>query len=137
MRIDSLYVAHTVSQKVAHGVSQTGYCRIPRSVLQDAKLSAYACRVYAFIAGTVWHGNTASVGQRRIAKMLGMSRNRVAASIKELHDLQHIEIAVDGKKRGIFVLKSPVFGQKQGKADVVHGGRLVSLDYERHGVKTA
>lgn len=117
---------------MAHRASQSGYCRIPRYVLFDKELSAYARCVYAFLAGSVWEGRTASVGQRRISRMLGISRGCVAAGIRELALRQHIEIVALGKKRTVYILTSVIFGQKQGKVDVIRGRRLVSVDCQRH-----
>lgn len=107
-------MAEKSSQKVAEKSSHSGYARTPREVLLDKDLSHSATRVYARIALDVKQGTTAKLGQRLIAKDLGMDRSTVAAALAELQAQGHLVIVGTGQRRRVYHLKSAVFGQKQG-----------------------
>ena len=91
--------------------------RFPDSVLLDHALTPSARCVYAFIAGTVFQGAVASVGQRRIATMLGFSRTTVGHALDELEQRNHIKTTSFGKQRHAYFLTSNVFGTKQAALD--------------------
>jgi hypothetical protein len=60
-----------------------------------------------------YQGTTVHIGQRRIAKLLGVHLETVNLAIQELGDHQHIAIRGSGKARRTYHLCSSVFGQKQ------------------------
>jgi hypothetical protein len=123
-------------QKV-YGNSEQGeaekYARMPESVLFDEGLSAAARCVYGVLARYVYQGTTVRIGQRRIAKLLGVHVETVNVAIHELEDRQHIAIRGNGKARRMYHLASLVFGQKQraGIEEVISspsgGRRLASV----------
>ena len=87
------------------------------------------------LALDVFEGRAASVGMRHLGKLLGKSAQTVQRRIGELVKAGHLEVApVDLGRRATYVLTSPVFAQKQGKANVVvslpRGKRLVSVRTE-------
>ena len=87
--------------------------RTPDSVLHDKRLSASSRCVYAELAGAVHQGNTATIGQRRIASRLGFSKTTVNLSIRELAAHGHITVVAVGKQRHLYILNSNIFGEKQ------------------------
>jgi hypothetical protein len=89
------------------------YARVPDSVLSDRALSATARCVYATLSRYTYQGTTVSIGQRRIAGILGLHQETVGLGIRELEDRKHIVIKGKGKARRIYHLQSDVFGQKQ------------------------
>lgn len=109
------------------------YARIPWALLMDTKITAEAKLVYAVLAGHAHQGAVASVGQRRIARMLAMGLATVSRKIAELENAAYIKTEHGGAgRRSWYELLSPVFGQKQGRVDVVvsapRGKRLVSVE---------
>ena len=93
---------------------------MPEPVLHDTRLSAHARLVYLELALWVFQGRTCSVGTRQIADRLGFSKTTVIEGLKQLADLGAIAISKSGHgKRTLYVLNSPLFGQKQGKETVV------------------
>lgn len=65
--------------------------------------------------------------------MTGVSPRQVRNSIKALVKAEHVQMAERKRgQRAVYALTSPVFGQKQGKVNVVrstpHGKRLVSVE---------
>lgn len=99
----------------------------------DTKITAEAKLVYAVLAGHAHQGAVASVGQRRIAGMLGLGLASVSRKVAELEGASYIKSKNSGAgRRYWYELLSPVFGQKQGKADVIvsspRGKRLVSVE---------
>ena len=113
----SLYVDHTGEPLV----DQTGeplpnwrYARVPREVVCDSGLKVLDIRVYCMLAGSVWQGATAQIGTRIIAGSIHASRTLVIDSLRRLEARGHIQKAtVQRGKRGLYVLTSLVFGQKQ------------------------
>lgn len=103
-------------------------------MLHDRELSFAARCIYGVLAETVWQGTTARIGQRRIAFLLGCTQETVGIGLRELEARKHISIVGAGKERRVYVLHSDVFGQKQGRKDVIVGGRYVSVDCERQGI---
>lgn len=139
---ESVYQSIRVSSRVKRKAFQQGetrieqnthirYARLPWSVLTDRTLSSDAKVVYGIMAGHVFQGNVAYIGQRLIADLSGFSPAKVNRLLKKL--AQYIDVRTDGPgRRSFYVLKSPVFGQKQGKEDVIvngpRGKRLASVD---------
>jgi DNA-binding MarR family transcriptional regulator len=105
------------SEQKVYGNSEQGttekYARLPGSVLCDGGLSLTARCVYAVLALYAYQGTTVKIGQRRIARLLGVHVETVNMAIHELEDRQHIVITGDGKARRMYHLSSSVFGQKQ------------------------
>jgi DNA-binding transcriptional MocR family regulator len=112
------------------------YGRTPDSVLSDERLSDFAKVTFAAISRGVWQGNVASVGTRRLAELLKTTQSRVARAVKELVARGCVENRrVKRGQRATYVITSPVFGQKQGRATVVvsspkGGRRYASVDVE-------
>ena len=109
------------------------YARVPDSVLFDRKLSLSARSVYGVLARYAFQGTTASIGQRKIARLLGIHLETVNLAIHELEERNHVAIAGKGKSRRYYHLLSPIFGQKQraGYEEVIGspsgGRRLASI----------
>jgi hypothetical protein len=105
------------SEQKVYGKSEQSeaekYARMPESVLFDDGLSVTARCVYGVLARYVYQGTTVRIGQRRIAKLLGIHVETVNLTIHELEDRQHIVIRGKGKARRIYHLASFVFGKKQ------------------------
>lgn len=125
-----------VSSNQGHGIELKKhverYARIPDSVLFDSDLTPSAIRVYAFLSRRVWQGTTTSVGIRLIAAKLKTGRSVVSEAVSRLAGKGHITITAHGKQRTLYALNSTVFGQKQGKEDVIisspsGGKRLASV----------
>ena len=113
------------SEQKVYGKSEQGdaekYARVPDSVLCDHGLSVTARCVYSVLARYAYQGTTVRIGQRRIARLLGVHVETVNVAIHELEDREHIAIRGKGKTRRIYHLRSSVFGQKQraGVEDVI------------------
>jgi len=109
---------------------------MPQLILHDTRLSAYARLVYAELALWVFQARTCSVGTRQIAARLGFSKTTVTESIQQLVAAGVVTLSKSGAgKRTVYVLNSPVFGQKQGKATTVVSSprgdrRYASVDIE-------
>lgn len=109
------------------------YVRIPYEVGADPRLTTSDVRVYFALASAVWQGRTCTLGNDRIAAMTGVSPRQVRNSIKALVKAEHVQMAPRKRgQRAVYALTSPVFGQKQGKVNVVRssprGKRLVSVE---------
>ena len=90
------------------------YARVPREIVCDPRLQPLDIRVYCMLAGAVWQGTTAKIGTRLIAENIGASRRLVIQSLRRLRELGHIQtMGVRRGKRELYVLTSPIFGQKQ------------------------
>jgi hypothetical protein len=90
------------------------YARTPKTVLTDTALSDRSVRVYGVLAMSVFQGNVARVGLRRIGKLIGCSRNSAHRAIQELVNQGHISAgAVNAGERSYYVLNSMLFAQKQ------------------------
>ena len=99
----------------------------------DPKLSSYAVRAYAILAAHVFEGSTARIGIRALARLAAMGKNTANAAIKELAGRGHISIVeMPAGHRNMYVLRSEMFGQKQGSVNIVRstprGKRLVSVE---------
>ncbi len=105
------------SEQRVYGESEQGeaekYARLPDSVLCDHGLSVTARCVYGVLARYAYQGTTVTIGQRRIAMLLGVHVETVNVAIHELEDRQHISIRGKGRTRRVYHLWSSVFGQKQ------------------------
>lgn len=107
------------------------YARIPWDLLTNAAIPSDAKIIYAVLAGHAFQGNVAYIGQRRIADLSGFSPSKVNRLMKILIPA-YIDVRLDGPgRRSFYVLKSSVFGQKQGKEDVIvsspRGQRFASV----------
>jgi hypothetical protein len=89
------------------------YARVPDSVLHDRALSPTARCIYATLSRYTYQGTTVSIGQRRIAGILGLHQETIGVGIRELENRKHIVIKGKGKARRLYHLQSSVFGQKQ------------------------
>lgn len=108
---------------------------MPLDVLSDKRLTANDVRVYAALAATVWQGKTCTMGLRHIGDMAACAKRKAAASLDNLVRFGYVERPgweKGSKKRGVYMLKSAIFGQRQGRENVVvagpRGKRLVSVD---------
>lgn len=121
---------HVVEQ--ATRLNPKRYGRIPDSVGLDPDLTHAAVRVYWALSRSVFQGNTASIGQRLIAKLIHAKQETVSVALRELEMNGHIETRREGNRRPMYILLSPIFGQKQGKEEVLvsspsGGQRLASV----------
>ena len=111
------------------------YARLVHSVLYDARLGHCDKLVYARLADCCWQGTIAKIGQRAIARDLGMSRTQVSRSLHKLMEAGHITpTQIRFKAVQAYHLNSPRFGQKQRSGDVEEtaqapsgGERMVSV----------
>lgn len=128
----SIRVPKSGTKNVPKSGTPARYSRTPVDVLHDASLSFSARLIYAELAIWVFQGRTASKGMRAIATDLGMSKTTVAKGIVELMRAGHVERIKKTGYRAMYSLESQVFGQKQGKTDVIvsspRGHRLVSVE---------
>lgn len=124
-------LSKSVSSKVKR--SDGWYGRVPASVSLDLSISSDAVRVYSLLALSVYQGSVARVGMRQMGQIIGKSAATVKRRIDELIRAGHIK-AKEAKsgQRAYYELLSPVFGQRQGKQDVVvsspKGKRLASVE---------
>lgn len=110
----SIYVVQKLDRKPVQKLDRFEHWnRVPDSVLHDRALSFAARCIYAELAGSVHQGTVATVGQRRIAKRLGCSRQTVIEGLRDLEARKHIKVTEIGKQRHSYHLTSDVFGQKQ------------------------
>lgn len=92
--------------------------------------------MYAELALWVFQGRTCSIGIRKIAERLGFSKTTVADAMDGLVQIGAIQVkSGQGRgKRSVYVLMSPVFGQKQGRVTEVvsapSGKRYASVAVE-------
>jgi hypothetical protein len=70
-------------------------------------------RVCCMLAGSLWQGNTARIGTRLLAVYVRASRRLVVESLHRLEIRGHVQKAARRGQRQMYVLTSPVFGQKQ------------------------
>lgn len=120
------------SEAIASSLAER-YVRLPYAVGADQRLSASDVRVYFALASAVWQGRTCTLGNERISAITGVSARQVRSSIRSLITAGHVQMAERKRgQRAIYALTSPVFGQKQGKVNVVRstprGKRLVSVE---------
>lgn len=129
--IYSLYVSQQMGQKPYQQMGRSEhFSRIPDSVLLDRELSAFAVRVYAFLAGRTRGNKPAVCGVRLIAAKLGMSKNTAAAALVDLEARGHVTPRVEGKQRRSYRLTSQIFRNSV----VSEAGGEVIETYESDGV---
>lgn len=109
------------------------YGRVPFEVGTDQRLSACDVRVYFALASSVWQGRTCTLGNEWIAAMTHVSARQVRYSVQSLIAAGHVQMAPRKRgQRAVYLLTSPVFGQKQGHVNVVRstprGKRMVSVE---------
>lgn len=95
----------------ASGRDVEHFSRIPDSVLLDKRLSPYAVRVYALLAGYTRGDGVATVGIRWIAEKTAMNKDTVTSSIAELEAAGHLSPSKRAGKpiRGAYRLTAPIF----------------------------
>jgi hypothetical protein len=99
---------------ITRGEPLWNYARLPREVVCDPELKLLDIRVYCMLAGSVWQGAAARMGTRLLAVHTGASRRLVVDSLRRLETRGHLQKAAGRRgQRQIYVLTSPVFGQKQ------------------------
>jgi len=99
---------------ITRGEPLWNYARLPREVICDPELKLLDIRVYCMLAGSVWQGNTARMGTRLLASYVRASRRLVVESLQRLEKRRYLEKAAARRgQRQMYVLLSPVFGQKQ------------------------
>lgn len=113
-----------VSGKSGSDGSTTRYTRIPLDLLSDERLKSLDIRVFGAIALWAFQGKTARAGTRWIAETVHAERGRVIEAIARLVEYGHLQIAEAARgKRTVYLLTSPVFGQRQGKEEIVVRGK--------------
>jgi hypothetical protein len=105
--------------------SRIRYARVPRQVYADPRLEARGVRIYCVLASACWQGSVAQVGKRLIATEACCAECTVISSLRKLEAAGHTQ-KQPGRRRGhraMYVLLSPVFGQKQraGVEEVISG----------------
>lgn len=107
--VDVLYVnGKSVQQVNGKSVQFEHWNKSPDSVLFDGRISFAARCVYATLAGSAHGGDTATIGQRRIAELLGAHQETVMLAIRELEKVGHVESIGSGKVRRVYRLKAGV-----------------------------
>ncbi len=125
-----------ITSESSRRLTSERYGRGPDSVILDVNLSDFAKVVYVLIARHVFQGNTASIGTREMARLLSTTQSRVTRAVRELIAAGKVENRrVKRGQRGMWVLPSSIFAQKQGKQTVVvsspsGGRRYASVDIE-------
>jgi len=113
----SLYVDHTGEPQVDHTgepLRAWRYARVPWEVVCDGRLKPVDVGVYCLISGPTYQGATSSVGTRRIASCIHVSRRLVVESIHRLEECGHLRRHNPGRgKRETYFVTSEVFSQKQ------------------------
>ena len=116
--------------------------RAPIRAAADKRLKNSDIRLYVVMAARVWQGNVCRLSFSELAELSTLTKRTVIDAIKRLEKYGYIE-AVDCKRERVvtfFVLTSDIFGAKQGREDVIvsspRGQRYVSIDHDRHGIKT-
>jgi hypothetical protein len=96
------------------GHSALWHGRQPANVLLDKNLSDRAKVIYGIMTLKVFQGNASAIGVRHLAKLTGKSKSVIHRIINELLASGHVEQQkVNRGQRGLYILTSPVFGQKQ------------------------
>jgi hypothetical protein len=112
-----LYVDPTGEPQVApteEPLPNWKYAKVPREVAVDRGLKRLDLSVYCMLAGSVWQGNVARIGQRLIARCLHMGRRHVDDSLERLEARGHVKAAITRHgQRGAYMLTSPVFNEMQ------------------------
>lgn len=75
-----------------HGVMAAGYGVMPKSVMQDTRLTIEAKAIYAYIASYAGTGTTAFPGKRKIAADLKISEERLYTHRKQLIKYGYITV---------------------------------------------
>lgn len=76
---------------------KSGFVQLPKFILTDKKLSAYAKLSYALLLSYAWQKDSCFPGQQRMAEDLGVSERHLRRAIKELEDSNYISI----ERRGL------------------------------------
>jgi hypothetical protein len=91
------------------------HAQSPATVLLDSRLDPLAKVVYGILALESW-GPNSYIGQRLLAKLLGVSQQTIMRRLDLLKTTGHIDIQEEGHgKRSRYVLKSPVFTERPKK----------------------
>ena len=107
----SLYVNGKSVQNVTGKSVQFSHGRVPKEVVNDRSLSLAARVVYASIAVAERDGK-ASVGQRLIARSIGIHQETAMLAIRELQEAGHIEVFSRPRARSIYRLTHGLFQQE-------------------------
>lgn len=116
------------------------YGRAPLTANQDRRLKNSDIRLYVAMAARVWQGNVCRLSFSELSELSTLTKRTIIDSIKRLERYGYIEAIGKKQERSVtfYVLKSIIFGQKQGREDVIvsspRGQRYVSMDHERHGL---
>ncbi len=76
---------------------KTGFVQLPKFILTDTKLSAYAKLSYALLLSYAWQKDSCFPGQERMAADLGVSDRYLRQALKELQDNNYISV----ERRGL------------------------------------
>lgn len=133
-------VAEKTTDLVPKSHQKPRFSRVPAEVWMDPEATGSDLRVYCALAAGTYHGNICRASLAELAELCNTTRQVVLRSIKRLVASGHVRLPESYKERraGWYMLASPVFGQKQGKEDVIvsspRGQRYVSMDHDRHGM---
>lgn len=123
--VDVLYVngnSVQLNPKVnGKSVHSEHWSKIPDSVLFDGRISFAARCVYATLAGSAHRGGTATIGQRRVAGLLGSHQETVLLAIRELEKVGHVELIGSGQARRGYRLMSGLSGSAADSVPEGHG----------------
>ena len=71
-------------------IVQGGFTQVPNFVLEKTDLSVGAKVIYAMFLSYAWHNDRCFPGQERLAKDVGLTRQRVSQFVRELENTELI-----------------------------------------------
>lgn len=114
--------------------------RVPIEVSCDERLRNLDVRLYGFMAAFTFHGNACEMSLQQMAEACHTSRRSIMRALDRLVECGYIVPGLHNRERqrSFYALTSKIFGQRQGKEDVIvrskHGSRYVSMDNASHGL---
>lgn len=92
-------VKHRVERIIIENeMMRAGFAALPYVVLRDTKLSIGARLTYAVLLSYAWQNDSTFVGQKKMARDMGISERQLQRYLYELRDNQHIEISREDKR---------------------------------------
>ncbi|MBI3732424.1 MAG: helix-turn-helix domain-containing protein [Chloroflexi bacterium] len=85
---------------------RAGFAALPYVVLRDTRLSIGARLTYAVLLSYAWQEASTFVGQRQMARDMGLSERQLQRYLYELRDRQYIEISrADRRFNNTYLIK--------------------------------
>jgi DNA-binding MarR family transcriptional regulator len=102
---------------------KTGFIQLPKYILFEKNLSAYARLSYGILLSYAWQKDSCFPGQERMAADLGVSERYLRQALKELEEHNYIRVERRGlNKTNVYTILSvsdrwKVHKKKLGKTD--------------------